>query len=142
MDWKLYTGSNTQLKNLYSLGIEYHVSGINAIDRYCSFTGSGINFEKKLGSGPSEGGVLSKFMGITIEKSLEFSYNELAEATGNFSLANKIGQGGFGSVYYAELRGEVSAYAIYLKILCLCLNLMIFNQKGLLSGKLKFTLLF
>lgn len=82
------------------------------IDRFCSSTGSGITLEKKLGSGPYEGGISSKITGITVDKSLEFSYSELAEATGNFSLANKIGQGGFGSVYYAELRGEVSAYAI------------------------------
>jgi hypothetical protein len=42
-----------------------------------------------------------------VDKSVEFSYEELATATDNFSLANKIGQGGFGAVYYAELRGEV-----------------------------------
>lgn len=35
-----------------------------------------------------------------------FSYEELATATDSFSLANKVGQGGFGSVYYAELRGK------------------------------------
>lgn len=45
--------------------------------------------------------------GITVDKSVEFSYEELSRATDNFSLANKIGQGGFGAVYYAELRGEV-----------------------------------
>ena len=45
--------------------------------------------------------------GIVVEKSVEFSYEELATATNDFSLANKIGEGGFGSVYYAELRGEV-----------------------------------
>ncbi|XP_050205885.1 lysM domain receptor-like kinase 3 [Mercurialis annua] len=47
--------------------------------------------------------------GITVDKSVEFSYEELAQASDNFSLANKIGQGGFGSVYYAELRGEKAA---------------------------------
>ncbi|KAF2284901.1 hypothetical protein GH714_032257 [Hevea brasiliensis] len=47
--------------------------------------------------------------GITMDKSVEFSYEELAQATDNFSMANKIGQGGFGSVYYAELRGEKAA---------------------------------
>lgn len=45
--------------------------------------------------------------GITVDKSVEFSYEELSKATDDFSLANKIGQGGFGAVYYAELRGEV-----------------------------------
>jgi chitin elicitor receptor kinase 1 len=48
--------------------------------------------------------------GLTVDKSVEFSYEELAKATDDFSLANKIGQGGFGSVYYAELRGEVCNY--------------------------------
>ncbi|KAK4546250.1 hypothetical protein RGQ29_032891 [Quercus rubra] len=44
-----------------------------------------------------------------MDKSVEFSYEELAIATDDFSLNNKIGQGGFGSVYYAELRGEKAA---------------------------------
>ncbi|XP_030968708.1 chitin elicitor receptor kinase 1-like isoform X2 [Quercus lobata] len=47
--------------------------------------------------------------GITMDKSVEFSYEELAIATDDFSLNNKIGQGGFGSVYHAELRGEKAA---------------------------------
>lgn len=46
-------------------------------------------------------------MGVTVDKSVEFSYEELAQATENFSMANKIGSGGFGDVFYAELRGEV-----------------------------------
>ncbi|KAK9084783.1 hypothetical protein Sjap_025194 [Stephania japonica] len=47
--------------------------------------------------------------GISVDKSVVFSYEELARATDDFNLANKIGQGGFGSVYYAELRGEKAA---------------------------------
>ncbi|XWS47409.1 hypothetical protein CRYUN_Cryun14cG0149700 [Craigia yunnanensis] len=47
--------------------------------------------------------------GITVDKSIEFSYEELAQATDNFSMANKIGEGGFGAVYYANLRGEEAA---------------------------------
>ncbi|KAL8209647.1 hypothetical protein R6Q57_006379 [Mikania cordata] len=46
---------------------------------------------------------------MTVNISMEFSYEELSAATNDFSLANKIGQGGFGSVYYAELRGEKTA---------------------------------
>ncbi|XP_016459977.1 lysM domain receptor-like kinase 3 [Nicotiana tabacum] len=46
---------------------------------------------------------------ITVDKSVEFSYEELANASNNFSTAYKIGQGGFASVYYAELRGEKAA---------------------------------
>ncbi|KAK7295864.1 hypothetical protein RJT34_18778 [Clitoria ternatea] len=47
--------------------------------------------------------------GIMVAKSMDFSYQELAKATNNFNLDNKIGQGGFGVVYYAELRGEFSS---------------------------------
>ncbi|XP_022771751.1 lysM domain receptor-like kinase 3 isoform X1 [Durio zibethinus] len=47
--------------------------------------------------------------GITVDKSVEFSYEELAQETDNFSMANKIGEGGFGAVYYANLRGEEAA---------------------------------
>ncbi|GAU14462.1 hypothetical protein TSUD_250020 [Trifolium subterraneum] len=48
---------------------------------------------------------------IVVDKSPEFSYKELANATDNFNLANKIGQGGFGEVYYGELRGKIDVYA-------------------------------
>ncbi|KAK4486834.1 hypothetical protein RD792_006576 [Penstemon davidsonii] len=47
--------------------------------------------------------------GITVDKSVEFTYEELASATEDFRLSYKIGQGGFGAVYYAELRGEKAA---------------------------------
>ncbi|KAI9082206.1 hypothetical protein K1719_035752 [Acacia pycnantha] len=58
------------------------------------------------------GGPVSPIAGIaniTVDKSVEFSYEELATATNNFNMANMIGQGGFGAVYYAELRGEKAA---------------------------------
>ncbi|KAK9699726.1 hypothetical protein RND81_08G192000 [Saponaria officinalis] len=47
--------------------------------------------------------------GVKIDKSVEFSYVELSNATNNFSLAHIIGQGGFAVVYYGELRGEKTA---------------------------------
>ncbi|KAF7145080.1 hypothetical protein RHSIM_Rhsim04G0052000 [Rhododendron simsii] len=46
--------------------------------------------------------------GISVDKSVEFSCEELAKATDDFSIGRKIGQGGFGSVYHAELRGELA----------------------------------
>ncbi|CAN6470951.1 unnamed protein product [Victoria cruziana] len=52
-------------------------------------------------------GVSSGPSGIIVDKSVEFTYEELAKATNDFSISNKIGGGGFGAVYYAELRGEV-----------------------------------
>ncbi|CAK7349014.1 unnamed protein product [Dovyalis caffra] len=64
----------------------------------------GSNSDKPVDATGSQG-----LTGITVDKSVEFSYEELAKATDDFSLANKIGEGGFGSVYYAELRGEKAA---------------------------------
>ena len=58
--------------------------------------------------------------GISVDKSVEFSYEELAKATEDFSIAYKIGQGGFGSVYYAELRGEVCTLYLLLSLLSKC----------------------
>uniref|UniRef100_A0A0E0FIW1 non-specific serine/threonine protein kinase n=1 Tax=Oryza nivara TaxID=4536 RepID=A0A0E0FIW1_ORYNI len=51
----------------------------------------------------------SQAEGIKVERSIEFSYEEIFNATQGFSMEHKIGQGGFGSVYYAELRGEKTA---------------------------------
>lgn len=67
----------------------------------------GIASDKPLGSLGPAAGASTGLKGITVDKSVEFSHEELAKATDNFSMANKIGEGGFGSVYYAELRGEV-----------------------------------
>ena len=59
------------------------------------------------------GGQASGHIGITVHKSVEFSYEELATATDNFSMANKIGEGGFGGVYYAELGGKVCSHMYF-----------------------------
>lgn len=47
--------------------------------------------------------------GIAVDRSVEYSYDELAKATDDFSLGKKIGSGGFGDVFYAVLRGEKAA---------------------------------
>ncbi|GMP73244.1 hypothetical protein CsSME_00031048 [Camellia sinensis var. sinensis] len=80
-----------------------------AFDRHAHGQGPESTLENPSKSGPLVGGVSLGLTGITVDKSVEFLYEELAKATDDFSLANKIGQGGFGSVYYAELRGEKAA---------------------------------
>ncbi|KAI3989333.1 hypothetical protein MKX01_026916 [Papaver californicum] len=55
------------------------------------------------------GGASPGLSGISMDKSVEFSYEELAKATNDFSNSKKIGQGGFGTVYYGRLRGEKAA---------------------------------
>ncbi|KAK2377415.1 lysM domain receptor kinase [Trifolium repens] len=70
-------------------------------------SGSG-EYETSGSSVPGTGSTAG-LTGIMVAKSTEFSYQELAKATNNFSLDHKIGQGGFGAVYYAELRGEKTA---------------------------------
>ncbi|KAL6281999.1 hypothetical protein ACE6H2_012928 [Prunus campanulata] len=77
-------------------------------DRYIQHVHvSGHSSEKTLESVALVGASSLGLTGITVDKSVEFSYEELAKATSDFNIANKIGQGGFGAVYYAELRGEV-----------------------------------
>ncbi|XP_052202607.1 chitin elicitor receptor kinase 1-like isoform X2 [Diospyros lotus] len=71
--------------------------------------GPGSTLEKTSESGPIVGGATLGLTGFTMDKSVEFSLEELARATNDFSMANKIGQGGFGSVYYGEIRGEKAA---------------------------------
>nr|POF22829.1 lysm domain receptor-like kinase 3 [Quercus suber] len=71
--------------------------------------GSGSIPEKASESATFAGAPSQGLTGITVDKSVEFSYEELAKATKDFSQDNKIGQGGFGSVYYAKLRGEKAA---------------------------------
>ncbi|KAL2316979.1 hypothetical protein Fmac_030855 [Flemingia macrophylla] len=66
-----------------------------------------VKDDEASGDPSAEGG--TNTIGIRVDKSAEFTYVELANATNNFSLANKIGQGGFGEVYFAELRGEKAA---------------------------------
>lgn len=63
-------------------------------------------------------GVSPGIAAISVDKSVEFTLEELAKATDNFNLSFKIGQGGFGAVYYAELRGEVSRDSFFSSLLC------------------------
>ncbi|KAH9549582.1 hypothetical protein CY35_10G027700 [Sphagnum magellanicum] len=49
---------------------------------------------------------LPVFGDFSVDKSVEFSYEELAMATNDFNVVNKIGEGGFGAVYYGVIRGQ------------------------------------
>ena len=89
--------------------------------------GSGSNSEKASESAFS-GAPSPGLTGISVDKSVEFSYEELAKATNDFNLDNKIGQGGFGAVFYAELRGEVC-------LILHCCPAVIFHIKSYLHSK-------
>ncbi|KAG2395683.1 LysM domain receptor-like kinase [Vigna angularis] len=81
-----------------------------ASEDHCSPLYHGIGLGSSLDKASESSVVASPRMtGITVDKSVEFSYGELDKATDGFSVANIIGQGGFGSVYYAELRNEKAA---------------------------------
>ncbi|CAI0460122.1 unnamed protein product [Linum tenue] len=90
---------------LPALSLGYSAQGKLVIFSFQSRPGAHSDKPLESPSGAASGGLT----GITVDKSVEFSYEELAKATDDFSLANKIGAGGFGTVYYAELRGEKAA---------------------------------
>ncbi|XP_072950380.1 chitin elicitor receptor kinase 1-like [Typha angustifolia] len=83
---------------------------VEAQARNCSDSRSADKMvpDRTTGLTPGIGGA-SQRDGLVAEKSVEFSYEELTKATNDFSMLNKIGEGGFGAVYYAELRGERAA---------------------------------
>lgn len=68
--------------------------------------GGGVSLDKSPALTPRAGSMTPN-TGITVDRSTEFTYEELSKATNDFDISYKIGQGGFGAVYYAELRGEV-----------------------------------
>ena len=75
--------------------------------------GYGSTLEKTSDSVALVAAVSLELVGITADKSVEFTYEELAKATNNFSAASKIGQGGFALVCYAELQGQVRIHDLF-----------------------------
>ncbi|KAI3849052.1 hypothetical protein MKX03_011495 [Papaver bracteatum] len=109
-DWCLFLGENVTCVKLSSprglragaiVGIAVGIVAFALLLAVCSYIGLSRRKKALMASETSEG--------ITVDKSVEFMYEELARATDDFSMANKIGQGDFGAVYYAELRGEKAA---------------------------------
>lgn len=78
-------------------------------DGYANIQGAMSPYARNTESAALTGTTPQAFTDITVDKSVEFTYQELAESTNDFSIANKIGEGGFGAVYYAELHGERAA---------------------------------
>ncbi|KAI4305476.1 hypothetical protein L6164_028841 [Bauhinia variegata] len=72
-------------------------------------TSGNVEYETFGSGSPVAGGGAIGITSIMADKSVRFLYEELANATENFNVAKKIGQGGFGAVYYGELRGKKSA---------------------------------
>ncbi|GAB4826765.1 chitin elicitor receptor kinase [Ancistrocladus abbreviatus] len=91
-----------------------------------------------------DGSASSRFTNVTIERSLEFSHKQLPQATNNFSMSNKIREGGFGCVYYAELRGKKTAIkkmkkratTVFLAELKILTNVNHMNLNGFVSAKI------
>ncbi|KAK8706731.1 hypothetical protein V6N13_057808 [Hibiscus sabdariffa] len=48
----------------------------------------------------------SPVFSFSYDKAIEFPYNEVCDATSNFSSSLKIGQGSYGSVYLGKIRGN------------------------------------
>ncbi|XP_073387977.1 chitin elicitor receptor kinase 1-like isoform X2 [Physcomitrium patens] len=72
-----------------------------------NYSGSASEQIHSTSSNPGSASFIPKVLAdYTVDKSVEFTYEELAKATDNFSVANKIGQGGFASVYYGVIRGQ------------------------------------
>ncbi|KAI4353687.1 hypothetical protein L6164_002618 [Bauhinia variegata] len=68
-------------------------------------TSGNVEYETFGSGGPVAGGATG-ITSIMVDKLVEFLYEELANATDNFNVANKIVQGGFGAIYYEKLRGK------------------------------------
>ncbi|CAI0460319.1 unnamed protein product [Linum tenue] len=94
---------DASLNSLTLISVVLHFAALLVV---CTSLLAGLQNFNRLHSSLSLYMVSYKQACITVDKSVEFSYEELAKATDDFSLANKIGAGGFGTVYYAELRGE------------------------------------
>ncbi|MCD7453900.1 hypothetical protein HAX54_022606 [Datura stramonium] len=90
------TNTNSELIQMYNPGVNFSA-------------GSGLLYipgRDKFGNYPR---MPTRPFGHSCGQNQEFSYKELAESTNGFSISNKIGEGGFGTVYYAELRGKITA---------------------------------
>ncbi|GAB4826936.1 hypothetical protein Ancab_033814 [Ancistrocladus abbreviatus] len=68
----------------------------------CSCFGRLVSQRKK-----DDSNAVGEIEGQLLENTRHFSYNEIRAATDNFNLSNKIGRGGFGTVYKGILKNGV-----------------------------------
>ncbi|OMO90857.1 hypothetical protein COLO4_18838 [Corchorus olitorius] len=83
--WKCYKRKGTKLEEPYSRMDKLHCN----FDSCTFLPKSGENIVSSLSS----------------DKAIKFTYYELCDATSNFSMSLKIGQGSYGSVYLGKLKG-------------------------------------
>ncbi|KQJ85319.1 cold-responsive protein kinase 1 [Brachypodium distachyon] len=74
---------------------------------WCCIPRSRENFPLKRRSREQENSYSHSIGGISAEKNIRlFSYSELRSATDNFNRSNKVGRGGFGTVYKGTIRNR------------------------------------
>ena len=100
-------GSSEILDILFSFSLFFKITGVD----HCSFTcwrlSAFLPLTWFLNNFFAESGesILSSF---NSNKAIVFPYYEVRDATSNFSMSLKIGQGSYGSVYLGKLKGTVS----------------------------------
>ncbi|GAU14458.1 hypothetical protein TSUD_249980 [Trifolium subterraneum] len=91
----------------YGLFITYPLYSAGTLESIVKDTKLDAELLKRYNFSQGSGSIFITGKDLMVEKSQEFSYKELSIATNKFSMSNKIGEGGFGEVFYAELRGQV-----------------------------------
>ncbi|KAK9086296.1 hypothetical protein Syun_028690 [Stephania yunnanensis] len=108
MEGKVVVGVVWRFMELLSVGARHRlVIALGSIFAAVVVIGGAIIWGIKGTAKSTDDGVRSSEIFRSIKESqLSFRYNDLRKATNDFNLANKIGQGGYGSVYKGILSDE------------------------------------